>query len=114
MKGDVNKDGMLSNADVTLIEEYLADKTAFTLSQRNLANVDGNSAVNMQDVVALQRIIANIQKGDITGDGKVTAADATALQNAISKIVPVDLNNDGVIDAKDLLKLQEIIAKIVK
>ena len=60
VRGDVNGDGDLSNADAILVLRQIAELVTLDEAQRLAADVNGDGAVNLLDVLA---IIA-----DIVGD----------------------------------------------
>lgn len=55
--GDVDGNGVISVADATLIQKYLAELTVFTDSQVNVADVNGDGAVNVLDATAVQQML---------------------------------------------------------
>lgn len=56
--GDVNMDNALTISDATLIQKYIAMMVDFSDLQLELADVDGNGTVNINDVTTLQKMIA--------------------------------------------------------
>jgi uncharacterized protein YjdB len=63
--GDVNGDGVINNADVTMLRAYLASANANTFQTQNTsfnranADVNGDGVLNSADVTLLRRHIAN-------------------------------------------------------
>ena len=112
-KGDVNLDGELTSADVTIIENYVLKKTELTIDQLNYADYNGDSVVDNKDANSLARAIASkYKKGDINMDGKINIIDISILSKYISRLVEIDttqkiladVNGDGKINASDLKK----------
>lgn len=58
--GDVNGDGVISKADVTLVQQYLAGTVEFDKYQKIAAdvNVDGN--IDISDTTDIQKLLAGI------------------------------------------------------
>ena len=112
-KGDVNLDGKVTHEDVTIIENYILNKTELTIDQLNYADYNGDSTVDNEDANSLAKAIASKFKvGDINMDGKVNMIDANILSKHIAKIIELDttqkiladINGDGKINASDLKK----------
>lgn len=55
--GDVNGDGIISNADASLVQKYVAKLVTFDTYQIIAANVDGNDEVNIRDVVMIHSLL---------------------------------------------------------
>ena len=51
-------DNALTISDATLIQKYIAMMVDFSDLQLELADVDGNGTVNINDVTTLQKMIA--------------------------------------------------------
>lgn len=66
--GDVNNDGIISNADVELIEQYIAGLELFDSYQKIAADVDGNGKISMADVITIQRVLAGLEDGFPVGE----------------------------------------------
>ena len=60
--GDVDGNGVISVADATLIQKYLADLTEFTDSQIEVADVNGDGAINVWDATAVQQMLVGSVK----------------------------------------------------
>lgn len=66
--GDVNNDGIISNADVTLVQQYVADMVEFDTYQKIAADVNGDGKISMLDVVMIQQVLAGQLDGFPVGD----------------------------------------------
>lgn len=60
MKGDVDHDGEVTNADAQIIENYLAGHTSLTEDQLWAADTDDNGEITSQDKIIIQRYIAGM------------------------------------------------------
>ena len=58
--GDVNKDGVLSVADSTLIQKYCAEFVTFTDEQIAVADINKNGKIDIGDATTIQRIVAGL------------------------------------------------------
>lgn len=58
--GDVNGDGVISKADVTLIQEYLVGKKDLDKYQLIAADVDGDGEVSLKDASLIQKLLAGL------------------------------------------------------
>ena len=61
-KGDVNQDGKVTIRDAVKLALMLSKSTTFTQAQKELADVDGNGRVAINDLVLVQGKIAKINK----------------------------------------------------
>ena len=69
MKGDLNSDNKITEADILLLQQYIADNAIFTENQKNQADVNGDGLVNSDDLNALDSILNSeiiLSGGDIT------------------------------------------------
>lgn len=66
--GDVNNDGIISNADVTLVRQYVADMVEFDTYQKIAADVNGDGKISMLDVVMIQQVLSGQLDGFPVGD----------------------------------------------
>lgn len=55
--GDVNGDGIINNADVTLLQQYLAGFQELDEYQLIAADVDGDKDVNIKDATMISFLI---------------------------------------------------------
>ncbi len=55
--GDVNGDGIINNADVTLLQQYLAGFQKLDEYQLIAADVDGDKDVNIKDTTMISFLI---------------------------------------------------------
>ncbi len=58
--GDVNRDGVLSIKDATLIQKHLALLSKLDSEQLLLADVNGDKSVSIKDATKIQRILAGL------------------------------------------------------
>lgn len=117
IKGDINKDGVITNEDLTLLKRildgsYTADAEA--LQAADMDNSGGNPTV--EDLLALQKLLEE-QVSKKEPKNAVKKSKATDLLN-LKGCCCADANQDGEIDMVDadiLLKLlQTIIDKYLK
>lgn len=66
--GDVNNDGIISNADVTLIQQYVADMVEFDTYQKIAADVNGDGKISMSDITMIQQVLSGQLDGFPVGD----------------------------------------------
>ena len=62
MYGDVDGDGNVTIADVTLIQQASIELVSFTNLQKQVADVNGDGKVNVLDASCVQRYIAGYSK----------------------------------------------------
>ncbi len=123
--GDVNCDNIVDNADVALLESYLAGNE--TLSAIEMVNADCNldGKIDDDDIDLIRDFIENgyntdtlsDKLGDINGDGVVSAADLRILADYIlgrPVLYPVtldraDFTGDGKIDVFDLVLMRQYL-----
>nr|WP_302856491.1 dockerin type I domain-containing protein [uncultured Ruminococcus sp.] len=82
--GDVNRDGTVDVADVTLIQKYIAGEAEFTDAQKLRARVNDDSySVSIKDVTTVQKCIVNYQDAYLYQGGIVRNESdfATSLDN---------------------------------
>lgn len=82
--GDVNRDGTVDVADVTLMQKYIAGETEFTDAQKLRARVNYDSySVSIKDVTTVQKCIVNYQDAYLYQGGIVRNESdfATSLDN---------------------------------
>ncbi|WP_294413112.1 dockerin type I domain-containing protein [uncultured Ruminococcus sp.] len=56
-KGDINNDSVISADDLTLLQNYVLGKAELDKSQSELADINGDGAVNSYDISALRKLI---------------------------------------------------------
>ncbi len=113
--GDINGDGFIGVADLTVLRNALisgADDTAY--------DVNGDNVFDARDVVALKKIVSELSCvcGDVDGDGNVNASDLAILRNLMldtesfdeTETAVYDVSENGIIDAADLVRLKKQIA----
>ncbi|MCD8026358.1 MAG: dockerin type I repeat-containing protein [Clostridiales bacterium] len=55
--GDVNDDGYITVADVTLVQKASVKLTTFTEEQNTLADVNGDGRISMLDATCIQKYV---------------------------------------------------------
>ena len=66
--GDANQDGIISIADATAIQKYIADIATLSETGLKFADVDGNGLVNIADATAIQKYLAGLETGYAIGE----------------------------------------------
>jgi hypothetical protein len=56
--GDIDSDGLRTKEDIEVIIQYLHGKQLLTDTQKNIADVNGDNIVRVNDIVAIQKLIA--------------------------------------------------------
>lgn len=56
--GDVNLDGKISCADAVLLQKYVVKKVTLSITSMAASNVNDDSAVNINDVVSIQKFLS--------------------------------------------------------
>lgn len=121
IKGDVNKDGIVNNEDVKLLQKAIAGLFKLDAEAMKAADMNNDGKLKMTDVVALQRLLEKKIPGDANGDGVVNEADVKTMQEAIAEIIKLDsrcfknadMNKDGKLNMLDVITLQRLLAGIV-
>lgn len=55
--GDVNGDGIISKADVTLTQQYIAKMVTLDNYQKIAADVNGDGQINLSDVTLMNKLL---------------------------------------------------------
>ena len=114
MKGDIDKDGLVTDKDVWLLQQAIADKFKLSASELRAADMDGDGKPTMQDVVDLQRLLAKMLPGDVNGDGMVDIKDAQILKKELLKLLRLDVEGGAdQISITDAALLQKLIDGII-
>jgi hypothetical protein len=106
--GDVNRDGVMNEDDVVLIEKFLAGEITLDEAQMILADTDRNRKVDEWDAVNIREVLAGRQPrlvgiGDLDRSGVLSAADAFKAVQIALRLIPftqfewhlADANEDG-------------------
>lgn len=111
-KCDMNKDGLVTNADVDIIASHYQYTDNISIDKYDINN-DG--VIDIYDITLASKFIGHrvdaekiIKKCDVNGDGIITEEDIDIIGSyynstdsiALSKY---DINNDGVIDIYDIV-----------
>lgn len=111
--GDTNMDGNIEADDVSIIENYILEKTTLTIDQMTLADYNKDGKIDNTDANGLAKLIAsNYEVGDINMDGKINMLDVRLLNSYLSKTkdfntvqkLLADINKDGRINTNDLIR----------
>lgn len=116
IKGDINKDGLISNTDVWLLRQVIAGKFKLNVDELKAADMDNDKKITMKDVVELQRLIGKMLPGDVNGDGVVNVKDAEILKREILKLLRLDKyipDMDNVLSINDAVLIQKLIDGII-
>ena len=114
MKGDIDKDGLVTDKDVWLLQQAIADKFKLSASELRAADMDGDGKPTMQDVVDLQRLLAKMLPGDVNGDGMVDIKDAQILKKELLKLLRLDVEGGAdQISITDAALLKKLIDGII-
>lgn len=86
MRGDIDGDGQITQADVDILEQYLADPSVITDEiQLFYADANGDDVINRKDVLFMQNII---KEGLGEGGNGVTLEEAiTTFETSINGII---------------------------
>ena len=60
--GDANSDGVVSIADVTMIQRAAAEAVTLTDAQKKAADVNGDGAVDISDATLIQQYLADLKR----------------------------------------------------
>ena len=121
MKGDLNGDGLINEADKVLLSNYVVG--SITLNDENAvkaADVNWDGEVDIMDVIRMNKHIADISyihTGNLNNDIRVTSVDNDILSHFLlgtGNIHPkykydADVNGDDKIDSNDLLLLTKYL-----
>ncbi len=66
--GDANSDGVVSIADVTMIQRAAAEAVTLTDAQKKAADVNGDGAVDISDATLIQQYLADLKTGYAIGE----------------------------------------------
>lgn len=110
-KADVNSDGVVNQADVVAINNYILFGEASGITKEK-ADVDANGVVTASDAVAVNNYIIHgvvtKEKADVDSNGDVNSADVAAIDNymmngEVSGITKekADVDSDGQVSAAD-------------
>ncbi|MEQ8835588.1 MAG: PEP-CTERM sorting domain-containing protein, partial [Lacipirellulaceae bacterium] len=100
--GDVNKDGVVTQADVNLATDYLNGNGGETAAKRQNDLANAPSAPFASDILAS----LNLADFDLTGNDFFDQADVDAIA-ALVTTVAGDFDGDGDFDGADFLGLQQ-------
>lgn len=116
IKGDVNMDGVVNEADVWLLQQAVADKFIPNIDEKRAGDMDNSGKLQMKDVVALQQLLDKMLPGDVNGDGVVDVKDGEVLKKELLKLLRLDKyveSGDQGICVKDVALLQKLIDGII-
>lgn len=61
IKGDLNNDGMITYADLVILQAYLIQKISLTENQILAADISGEGNISVMDVARLYRHLLGIE-----------------------------------------------------
>lgn len=99
MYGDVDMDGVLTQADVEIFRDHCSQSEELTGTALTLADVNGDGNVDTKDILVVREIIANVSnvntsgyRGDYLGNWSVN----TARTNGDPKVFYYDISNNQI------------------
>lgn len=113
--GDVNMDKVITDADITLLNKYLAKSASLNANQLVLADLNFDGKITSADTT---KLTAKLKKRfDLNGDGLMNHRDYGLLHMYLVKqitfsnemIYKADNNNDGVVNYKDLSDMKNYL-----
>ena len=119
--GDVNMDKVITDADITLLNQYINNKVGFNLMQTTLADLDFDGKITSADTTKLTAKLK--MRFDLTGDGAVNMKDyallhynlmkqinfSSGLSYIHPKVYKADNNNDGAVTYKDAVEMKNYL-----
>lgn len=122
IKGDINMDGLVTDADYVLLQQIILGMYQPSKEQIEAADMDNSGGKpTMKDLVALERLLQTRVPGDANGDGVLTGEDVTVMQKEIAEILKLDdrclqnadIDGNGKVNMLDVMMLQRILAGII-
>ena len=119
LKGDVNGDGKVTQADVYTLEQYYVGNT----KDINMDNADMNDdgKISIIDISKVKQLADELDpqvlKGDANGDGKVNYRDVELTTRRLSNsnvnidMKAADMDNDGEITLSDFSEINRLTKK---
>lgn len=104
--GDVNNDGLVTEADALLLLRQVAGLETFTNEQKRRANVNGDSLIDTSDALFIRRYIAGI-------DSTFPACTASSPQPTVCDPDPTLVNGQRVINNQDLAVIRNELLGLV-
>ncbi len=117
--GDINGDGIVDRYDCDALYNYLLGAGTLTEDELLRADINFDGIVDMSDLGIVMDKVSNTEyQGDIDNNKAVDASDLIALKKIIlnintaseNELKNCDLNADGVVNVKDLVRLSKYIA----
>ncbi len=119
--GDLNGDGFVTTADVSIITQKLSGNITFSQLQLKRADVNGDGYVTADDKnmmsTYVSRLAKNIKRayGDADNNGKVTMYDAAYVEEYVKygshkgsiNLIAADINGDGIVNMIDFFIFQD-------
>ena len=119
MKGDLNGDKVINEADLKIMTNNLANGFHIAnLVIYHAADVNWDGKVNISDLQVLNKYVKGEKKaihtGDVTGDKRVDEADVKVVLAAVNSPTPkylyqADVNGNGKLDILDVFSLRNYI-----
>jgi len=125
--GDVNQDGTVDSADLTLLDAALAGDEPLDVCAQESADLKADEglspadrallAAKLKGLVDTACVACSAPCGDVDGDGSVTVIDVEILTDAILQGIPYDgctfwrsdVNSDGIVNVGDITALIDVI-----
>ena len=120
--GDVNGDGVVNEADASLIDEYLEDTIELNYKSQVRGDVDKDNKITRNDSKMIRKNIEGkidlpVKMGDINEDGEITVEDMTMIQRWISEmqdltekqIIVADVTVDDEVNIADVTAIRRCI-----
>ena len=119
--GDLNGDGFVTTADVSIITQKLSGNINFSQLQLKRADVNGDGYVTADDKSMMNTYVSRLAKnkkkvyGDADNNGKVTVYDAAYVEEYVKygshkgtiNLMAADINGDGIVNMIDFYILQD-------
>ena len=67
LKGDLNRDGEVNNADLVMLARYLVELETFDAEQLEIGDYDNNGTIDNRDLVLLARYLVGLDELDDPG-----------------------------------------------
>lgn len=116
IKGDLDNDSNLTDADVSKIRDYLDNKIVFTSEEQIKADIDNNGIVNEIDYDFLNELVEKgYILGDVDLDNRISVMDSSLVDKYIKGITTLteeqlkraDMDGNNIINNEDYELIRE-------